>query len=876
MMGHGGGRGPGPETRPPPLARAFLDWLLPPWDAAALIGDLDEEFNRFVLPARGPFRARLWYWRQAVTSAPGIAARRAAGFLPIWPGELRQAARALLRRPGFTLAVIGTLALGIGVNTAVFSVVNAVVVRPLPYQDADRLVRPVPDELFFLDIHDALALEERVTTLEGMAPWGRSLLLFESETEAEEVRGGAVSWDHFRLLGVRPILGRPFRAEDAESGDALILSHALWTRRYGGDPGVVGSRVDLSGGSYWIAGIMGPDHVPMEYDWEAWVPLPSDPALAEGRGLATYGRLRDGVTVSEAEEEIRRVLVEIFAEGGHTTTPEELARMNTVPLRDWLLGDATHTLLVLLGAVGFVLLLACANVTNLLLVHNGERAQEYALRTALGGGRAAVFRSFGAELLILTAASVLVGVGAAWATSSWVAGTLPPDLPRSGAVGISPGVVFFGILAGLAAAVAGGILPLLRVTGMRGTGSLNRGGRTSTPGRRRVRVRGILVAAEVSVSVVLVLAAGLMVRSFLSLRGVDPGFQAQGLVTVRPSPPRNRYPDPEDLTEYYRRLVEELSSLPQVSSVGGIQFLPMTPGGWWSSYRPEGVVLGEGENRPRTAVRVVLPGYFLTMGQPVEAGRPIAGGDAEGEEILVNVNRTLAQAAFPAGKAVGRLLHLGGSEATRVRIAGVVGDVRQSDLRSGAHPEMYLSFEANPWRRVHMVLRVEGDPEAALGSISQAVRRVDPRVHLEGPRLMTDVVDETLADTRLLTFLLSFFGFVALGLGGIGVYGVTSSAMEERRRELGIRVALGAEPVGLTVGALLRGLVPVLFGLALGLGGALALSRVLEGVLFGVGGRDLETYLAAPVVILAVAALSLAVPALRAGRVDPAVVLKEE
>jgi len=860
---------------PPRWARRLLTFLLPRTDPGTLIGDLDEEYVRFVRPDVGRFRADVWYVRQVVLSSVPLVlrylrpTRPGTGFLL---GDLRFAARFLLRRPGATLAIVGTLALGLGVNTTVFSVVDGVLLRALPYQHEDRLVRPVPGELFFHDLGEAQEVERRMTTLDAYAAWGRTLFLFPGDGDAEEVRGARVSWNHFDMLGAPAMLGRTFVAADAVTDDALVLGHGLWMRRYGGDPDIVGRTVPVFDGAMTVIGVMGPNHVPMEYDWQAWRPLPADPALLPSSGLAGNGRLRPGVTLEEARTEFGAVVSEIWMAGGYVASPDEIASLEVVPVREWLLGDVSRGLWVLLGAVAFLLLLACANVASLLLALSGGRAREFAVRAALGAGRGHLARQALVEVGLLFATGAAAAVVASWAVLPWLVSQLPPDLPRADAVGLSASVTMYTVLLTLAAALVTGALPVAR-SGGASLGALAGTGK-QTSSRRRNRARSVLVAGEMAVAVVLIVGAGLMVRTMISLTSVDTGFQADGVVTVRPSPPADRYAEPADLEAYYAQLTDELTALPGVSSVGAIQFLPMTPGGWWGGYLPEGRVIPEDENRPMTAFRVIREGYFETMRVPVLSGRPLVATDAEAGSEGIVINETLMREAFPDGEAIGRTMTMG--DGTVLTVVGIVADVHQSDLRTASHAEAYVAFGLRPWRRMHMVVRYSGDEAAILGGVAAAVRRLDGSVTMLGPRSMTSIVGSTLGSARLLTSMLALFGVIGMGLGAIGVYGVTAQAVGEQRREIGIRMALGAEASGVVRRTIGRGMAPVAAGLAIGLGLAIAGVQLLEGLLFGVEPVDVGTFASAPVLLVVVAFASLAVPAVRAARVDPVRTLREE
>lgn len=865
---------------PPRMARALAEWLTARDPLGTMTGDLDEEYASFVRPERGRRSADLWYWRQVLLSAPRLAAGRVRGHVGrtrSWPGafvsDLRFALRVLRRRPAYTVATVATLALGLGINTSVYSVVDAVLLRPLPFAEPDRLVRPVPDQLFWLDAREGQALAERMSSFSSFAAWGRTSFVFTGGSEALEVRGAMVSWNHFAMLGAEPLLGRAFTRDDAASWDTMILSHGLWVRRFGADPEVIGARVDVSGRSLTVVGVMGADHVPMEFDWQAWRPLPLDLDAVANMGLAGNGRLRDGVTLEESIEEFRSVMPGLWEEGGYVSSEEERASLRIAPLTTWLLGDARQVVVVLAGAVALVLLLACVNVANLMVAQGGSRAGEFAVRTALGGGPGRVGLQLFAEATVVSVLGGTLALAVTAASLDGFASLLPVELPRAGAVAMSGPVVLFTLGATTLTALLTGLLPVLRAA--RGSvGFIGGAARRGSDGRERVRARSMLVALEMGLAVVLVVGAGLMGRTLQSLRSVDPGFEADGVITVRPTPPSSRYSENADIVAYYDELTSTLAALPGVVSVGGIQFLPMTPGGWWAGYVPEGRALGDHESRPNTAVRVVRDGYFETMRIGLIRGRVFTAADSDPEaEAVVVVNASLAAEAFRGIDPVGRTLTLG---ETTLRVVGMVGDVRQSSLREAGHAEMYLPFGQRPWRRTHLVLRTSSDPEALLPVVAGAIRTIDPDVPLLGPRPMREVLDGTIDGARLLTMLLALFGAAGLALGAVGVYGVTAQSVSERRREIGIRIALGAGESEVARRTVLTGLKPVALGVLVGIGVAAGAGRVLEGLLFGVEARDPWTLVAAPFLLSVVALVSLIVPAFRASRVDPAVTLREE
>ncbi len=878
----------------PRLAERLLRRAWPGSDSIVLIGDLDEEYSLHILPRRGLLKARLWYWRQVLLSLPVAAVRRLdqrrqksprkdrlrpkQGGLNMDPllQDLHYALRGLAHRPGLSLVVILTLALGIGAGTAIFSVVNAVVLDELPYQRPDDLIRLMPDQAFPIGKAAALYLQEHSKSFE-MAAWGRSLFPLSGQGEPEDARGAVVFDNHFSVLGAPPALGRGFLPADAQPGAAkvAILSHELWVRRFGSDPSIVGRSILIGDAPHQVAGVMGADHQPIEEDWLLWVPADREPQ--SHLAMAANGRLRAGFTIAQAEQELKRLLPQFWKESrGYQATAEDLSALRVVPLRNWILGDHEAWLMALLGAVVFVLLIVCANVANLLLALGNSRRQEMGVRLALGAARGRLIRQLLTESALLGIVGGAAGLlAAAWAVGAGVA-LLPPQIPRSHNIQIDAAVLGFGLTVSLVSALLFGIAPALRCTSRSITWQINSAARTLTSSAKRLRFNQGLVAAEVALSVVLVAGAGLMLRSLWALQQVDPGFNPQGVVIMRPAPPRSRYPNQESVYEYYRQASRAINRIPQVREVGQIQFLPMTSGGWWASYRRAGHTLPAGQDPPSTSLRVVSPRYFAALQVSLLKGRTFTDRDNLQAQQVAVVNRTLARQGWPGEDPVGQSLLLGRDDPFQVTVVGVVEDVRQSSLRTESHPEAYLPFAQQFWPRMYYAVRVDGPAEEMVSAVQDAIWSVDRQVSLSGVGLLEDAVNRTFADSRFLAVLLSVFGMVALLLGAVGVYGVMFYLVSQRTRELGIRIALGAASRHLLGSTVIRGMIPVLLGLAAGLPGALACASLLGEALFQVTATDPATYLAVPLLLSAVAVLALYLPARRASRVDPVMVLRGE
>lgn len=799
-------------------------------------------------------------------------------FLPDFLQDVRFALRSLARRPGFLVVALVTLTLGLGANVAIFSVVQSVVLRPLPYADAERLVRLQPDSLFPSSLDEALYLDENARTLDGVAAWGRALFLLETGgAPPEELRGAVVAPHHFAVLGAPPALGRGFEPADGFEGaePVVILGHGLWQRRFGGDESVVGRQVQFSGRPRTVVGVLGPDHQRIEEDWQVWAPMTRNVEAFGDRPLAINARLADGVSLAAAQDEVRTLMTRFWSARGLEATEADVASVSLVPLRDWLLGDADLRLMLLLAAVGLVLLIACINVANLLLARGGSRRQELSVRAALGAGRERIVRLLLTESLVLGGVGGVLGLAFGALLLRLGMPYLPADLPRADAIGLDPSVFLFAFAASLLASLLFGLLPAWRST---------RGARRSSLGSRDFGgsswVGSALVAGEVALALTVVVVAGLMTKSFLRLDSVDPGFEAEGVVAVRPSPPSERYDTDEKVIAYYELVMEQIETVPGVERVGAIPFLPMTPGGAWARYRTDATRAATGD-LPGTSQRPVTPDYFATMDIARLAGRSFTARDDADTPQVVVVNRTLAESAWPGlspDEAVGQRLFLGGEQPTALQVVGVVDDVRQSRLDVPAFAEVYLPFAQGPWRRMYLASRVDPsvDPSSRANAIREAVLSVDRNVAVSGALLLDEAVGATSAGTGFVAGLLSAFGLLALTLGALGVYGVTVQAVLARRRELGIRMALGARRADVLRGTLARGLRPVLAGLVLGAGGALAAGRLVEGLLFEVSTTDAAVLALGAAVLAAAATLALLGPARRASRVDPMAVLRDE
>lgn len=807
--------------------------------------------------------------------------RRGGGMMTGLGKDVVRAVRGLVRAPGFTLSAALTLALGIGMTAAVFSVVNAVLLRPLPYSEPDRLVSVWPDENFNVAMARRVAEEvESFEAMSGISVWGMSLTGDGATPLSLEV--ALVSEDHFRVLGIRPLVGRDFRAGEGITGSdgVVILSHDLWVSRFGADPGIVGRTIQLGGAGHLyreVIGVMPPGVVPVTTrPVQGWVPLATEAGVALGADNTWYvnwrvARLRPGVTREAAEAELQAVASRIREEIPASLEADTPVRL--VPLREAAVGESARLLWVLLGAVGLVLLIACLNVANLVAAREERRARERAVRRALGASRWVLVRGALVEGGILALLGAIPAVVLAVGVVRWVAGNAADVLPRGTEIGVDGGVLL-GIAAAAGVAIlVTGIFPAFRTPA---PASALSGSRTTGP--RRHTVRNVLVATELALSLVLLTGAGLLIRSMGNLLEVDPGFRAENLVTLRPNVPEQAMGGAEGIRSYFQEVEARLAALPGVTSVGGIQLLPVTYGNWSFPMHIDGNPVAEGTPPPSVNIRIVSPGYFETMEIPLVSGRYPGEEDREGAAPAVAVNQAFVDRFWGGEPPAGRGLRMFSPGSTFREAVGVVADVRQQSLDIPSRPEVYIPLEQYPYGAVslHLVARTAVPAATLLEEVREAVWSVDPDVPVVQLATMEEVLRDSLGRTRLVLSLLGVFALAALALAGVGVYGVTAYLVQRRRREFGLRMALGASESGVVRQAWSRGSRAILLGAAAGVALSLAGSRLLSGTLYGVEPGDPATLAAVTLLLSGLAGAASLIPAWRAARMDPARVLREE
>ena len=798
--------------------------------------------------------------------------------------DLRFGFRMLLKNPGFTLVAVLTLALGIGANTAIFSVVNAVLLRPLPFAESERLVW-VWDTLPQLttaptSLPDFLDWKEQNRSFENLAAYQSGNMFLDTGDGAQEISVGRVTPEMFAIFRVGQLLGRGFTAEETLPGRSTVavLSHALWQNRFGADPTVLGRTIQLSGAAYTVIGVM-PAGFSFPDRTELWRPLPVDPTQLD-RGphyLRVVGRLKPGVTLGQAQADMAAIAARLAQQ-----YPEKIAGhgVRLELLRDVIVGDIGNALFVLLGAVGFVLLIACANVASLLLARVAARGPEIAVRTALGASRIRIVRQLLTESVMLSVCGGAVGLLIAFWGVKWLVSLGPDTIPRLREISIDPLMAGFTLLISVATGVLFGLAPALGVSRSAFSGALKESGRASA-GVHRNRLRSALVICEIALSFVLLIGAGLMIRSFAKLNQVDPGFDSARTLTMGVTLLRNKYPDDERVASFYSQLLERASAAPGVVSVGAISGLPLSGSSINLHFTIEGRPPVAREAQPITEYRIVTPRYFESIGIPLLAGRDVAETDTKQTPNVVVINEAFARQHFPGENPLGQHIRLQVQERDPLLIVGVAGNVRHFGLDEQPFPETYVPFLQNPLSKTYqrsmtIVARTKTDPGAVAASLRAALTSLDKSLPVYALKPMSEYLRDSLARRRFNLILLSVFGGVALALAAVGVYGVISYGVTQRTHEIGIRLALGAQTREVLKVVVRQGMMLALGGAALGLLAALALTRLMKTLLFGVSPNDPLTFIVIALLLTFVALLACWIPARRATKVDPITALRRE
>ena len=801
--------------------------------------------------------------------------------------DIRFAVRMLLKNWSVTAIIVVVLALGIGANTAIFSVVNAALLRPLPYAEPDKLVRLSEDTpqvpQMSISYPNFLDWREQNKVFSGIAAMQFRSLNLTGKDEPERLAGRAVSAELFDVLGVKPVLGRSFAAEEDHQGanPVCIISHGLWERRFGSDPTLVGKQITMSGASYTVIGVL-PASYAFGTPTDVFVPIGLRADEMKERsshpGIYAVARLKPGVTVETARAELIAMASRISEQYGMKGNSATLT-----PLNEAFVGDIRTTLLILLGAVGFVLAIACANVANLLLARAATRQKEMAIRTALGAGRIRIVRQLLTESLLLSILGGMIGVLLAVWGVDFLRSASADSLPPTAVIKMDGRVLLFTLLVSLVTGIIFGLAPALAAAKAELHDTLKEGGRSSTAGGRRSWLRSTLVVTEVALSLVLLIGAGLLVRSFVRILDTDPGFKPQNLLTMQLARNAEKDDGPKVLA-FFNNLTGRIAGLPGVESAAFSFGLPLaqaadTSFGIVGRPKPE---LGK---QPQTMLYITSPDYLRAMGIRLVKGRFFTAQDTQRSPRVAVIDETFARQQFPNGDALGQYLAGDGKANPDAEIVGVVAHVKHFGLDAveRVQPQLYLPFNQAPDEmlpslasRMNLVIRTPADPLNLTAAVRSQVQSLDPNQPVYNVSTMEQTLDQSLVTQRLSMMLLAFLASLALILAAVGIYGVMSYAVTQRTHEIGIRMAIGAQRRDVFKMVIARGMMLTLIGVGVGLVGAFALTRLMATMLYGVEPTDPATFVSIGVLLIGVALLACYVPGRRATKVDPLVALRYE
>jgi putative ABC transport system permease protein len=824
---------------------------------------------------------------QKLAKAAPVAGGGRTNLLADFLNDLRYAVRLQRKNPGFTIVAVIALALGIGANTAIFSVVNTVLLRPLPYKDPERLVMvweeatkagyptDTPAAANFVDWRD------QNQAFEGMAAIADESFNLTGSGDPERLEGRRVSANLFPLLGVEPQLGRVFAAAEDQPGSerVVVLSYKLWQRRFGGDAGIVGKTLNLNGAGYTVVGVMPARFQFPTADDEAWVPIAFTQEDATNRGrhyLEVVGRLKPSVTLNQAQAEMSTIATRLQQQYPQSNT--DLGAVIT-PLHEHLVGDIRPALLILLGAVGLVLLIACANVANLLLARAAVRQKEIAVRVALGARRWRLIRQFLTESVSLSVLGGLVGLAIAYGGLMVLKSFIPENISQAREISIDYKVLGFTLLVSVGTGLIFGLAPALQSVRFNQMETLKEGGRDAATGGSGKRLRGLLVMAEVAISLVLLIGAGLLINSFLRLRNVDPGFRAENLLTMRIVLPEPKYEKRVRRSVFYTDLVQRVQSLAGVRSAAVTTNLPLYRQGNSISVSIEGKPEPPPGQEQIVVTRMISPSYFDTMTIPLLKGRGLTDQDTDDSPNVAVISETMARRYWPGEEPVGKRLAIGKvrSPADLIQVIGVAKDVRQFELTADPKPQMYLTYRQFGFFDLRdLVVKTDVDPASLAATVRNAVWEIDKDQPVSNIRTMEDILGDSIARQRFSMLLLAIFASVALVLAAVGIYGVMSYSVAQRTHEIGIRMALGAQTSAVLKLAVGYGLKLVGAGIIIGLIASFALTRVMSTLLFGVTATDPTTFMLISLLLIAVAAIASYLPARRATKVNPIIALRYE
>ena len=790
--------------------------------------------------------------------------------------DLRYAVRGLRASPGFTAVALLTLAMGIGASTTIFSVANAVLLRPFPYYQPDRIVRLYETnpstETFSVSEPNYLDWRQRVRGMSQLAAFTARSASLIGDGDPEQLDALVATPSLFPLLGVRPLLGRVFGEDEAKPGAparVVLLSSALWQTRFGGDPGVVGRTLNLSGASYEVIGVMPPEFV-FPGNPQLYEPLaPSLSAARDNHLLAVIGRIAPNVTLERSLDEMRSVARELSRQ--YPATNGEWGA-NVTSLEEWLIGGELRTRVqALLVAVGLLLLMGCVNVANLLLARATARQREMSVRAALGAGRGRIVRQLLTESLVLAAIGAAIGVLLATLAVPVLRDVGERAIPRLDELSVDWRVVTFGIAASLVTGILFGIAPALQASRADLNDVLRSGGRVAAAGR----LRSILIVTSVAMALVLLVGAGLVGRSFERLMRVDYGFRAEGVFAASLALPNERYPERAQRAAFYSEVVRRLSATPGVRAVGFTIVAPFSGGNTNISFTAVGRQPASANEFLSANWRSVSPGYFPAIGVALKKGRLFAETDGLQAPRVIVISETMARQIWPGDDPLGKQITLSGNP-TPWTVVGIVGDIRDQLLQEEPEPMMYLSFQQVPWAGMWLLVRATGDPMALAPVVRREIHAIDPLLPVANEQPLSRLVSEIAAQPRFTALIFGLFASAALVLAVVGVYGLVSYGVAQRTREIGVRLALGATPSRIVGGVVRHGVGLAGFGIAIGLWAAYALSRFMQGILYEVAATDVVTYLAVAALLVGCAAAASILPARWAARLDPVRALRDE
>jgi putative ABC transport system permease protein len=805
--------------------------------------------------------------------------------------DLRFALRMLRKNPGFAIVAALTLALGIGANSAIFSVVNTVLLQPLPYHAPGRLlylagvVRQTGAVGANLSFTKFSQIKEQSHTLESAAAFYATTVSLETRREPEAVNTGRASGDFFKVLGISSMRGRDFLPEEESLGAAgvAIISDGFWHSHFAGDPNTLGRSVTLDGQMVTIVGILPQSfRFPLQFpEPDIWMPRVSDPTflspeqVGSGAGyLGVIGRLRLGKTLGEAKAELDTIDARYRSQFAGFVDAEKFG-VSTVPLEESLVAPLRPGLAILLTAVSFLLLIACANVANLLLARATSREREMALRKALGASRSRLVRQLLSESVVLSLFGGVLGVALAEGILPAVRAFSPGSVPRLAETRLDANVLLFSVLLSFVTGILFGLVPALQSIYGGLHESLKEGARGSSSGGHRGKLRAVLVVAEMAIALVLMTGAGLLMQSFSRLMNVNPGFSSDRRMTFLLNLPPNRYAQPEIQRQFYRQLFERVKTLPGVESAGLTSYLPLSGAIRFAYFCPEDIVCQGVGKDPLTALRQVNNGYFETVGTPLLLGRIFNERDSPSSPPVAIVNQTVAERYWPGKNPIGK--HIANSrDAIQREVVGVVSDVKFNALNIGNSEEMYLPLEQVPWPATTLIVHSQGDPQALVSGVRAKIAEIDSNLPVTSIASWNSIVAASVAQPRVLSHFVGVFAGFALLLAAIGIYGVMAYSVAARTQEMGIRMSLGAEPRDIAKLVVGQGMRLALLGVAIGIAASLALTRLISSLLFGVNATDPLAFSLAAVVLAITALAACYLPARRAMRVDPLVVLHFE